>query len=250
MIRALSFVVLLLLLSTGAAAAQTLGQWSVDLGFATRVHPGHIGSSQNIVDVLPVVEAQYGDRIQISLDDGAKWTALKAGRFTVGPVAEYRQSYDDKLPPRSKKLSDDVELGGFAGLDLSVATVEGRVRQAVNGYGGASADLAVDSGLRLGPFGAIGVELRSSWADRSYSRALFGHNLAGADPARFADYVTMGGQISYLHPLPHHFDLALVASDDAILQPAFAVLRNHSNQVRGLSLILTRHFGRLRTPRF
>ena len=144
-------------------------------------------------------------------------------RLTFGPVAEYRQSYNDNLPPRTKKLSDDVEVGGFAGLDLSLVTLEGRLRQALDGYGGASADLAMDSGFSLGRFGEINLEARSSWADRSYSRALFGHSLSGTDPARFQDYVTMGGQISYVHHLPYNFDFSVVVSDDAILQPDFRI---------------------------
>ncbi len=96
------------------ADAPAPGRWTLDAGLALRERPDHIGAGSYTTDVWPVIELQYGARLHVSLDDGIKWSAVKAGPFALDPVAEYRQAYNDKLPPRTGKLSDAVELGGFA----------------------------------------------------------------------------------------------------------------------------------------
>ncbi len=90
------------------------GRWVVDMGLALRGRPTHIGSDRYTTDLLPIFDASWGKRVQISLDDGARWTAIRAGPISFGPIAEYRQSYNNQLPPRSRRLSDAVELGGPA----------------------------------------------------------------------------------------------------------------------------------------
>lgn len=232
--------------------ARPYGRWTVEVGLAARARPDHIGARSYTADVWPVIEIQYGSRLHVSLDDGVKWKAVVAGPISFGPVAEYRQAFNDKLPPRTGKLSDAVELGGFAQADLGLGVLEARVRHAVTAYDGASADLAFDTGGDLAPKLSWGLEARSSWADRDYTRLLVrGRRRAGAQPPvaeeRTQDYVTAGGQFTGAYRVTDRVTFAVVGSEDRVLSGLsrrFAATRD----LFGLSTVLTYRFGRRPSP--
>lgn len=186
-----------LALATPAAAADL--DWTVDLGAATRVRPDHIGASHYRVDAVPIVEATYGDRLVVSLDDGLKYRALMAGPFAAGPIAEYRQSFNDRMPAGAFRMSDVVELGGFAEYRTPIGVAEARLRHAVGGYDGWSGELSFNTGAPVTPKLEIGGQARLSWADSNFTQEYFG--LRRHAPTRFGlprfldeDYVTVGGE--------------------------------------------------------
>ena len=229
------------------------GRWTVDAGLAVRERPDHIGSRSYTTDAWPVVEIQYGSRLHISLDDGIKWSAVKAGPFAFGPVAEYREAFNDKLPPRTDKLSDALELGGFAQADTGIGVFEARLRHAVTGYDGNSADLAFDTGAPITRRLAWTAEARTSWVDRDYlRRAVNGHRAAAAAAAapqeRTQDYVTTGVQLGLAYALTQRLTFTTLVSEDRLLSHVPARF-DGSRDLLGLNLVLTyrwsgRTFGR------
>ena len=89
-----------------------------DTAVAGRVRPGHIGSASYTVDALPVVELHYGPDLQLSLDDGAKWTTSHAGGWAFGPVAEYRQAFSDARRWPGLKMAINVSPVQLRGTDF------------------------------------------------------------------------------------------------------------------------------------
>lgn len=165
----------LALASASAAHAQTIEPgWSGDLGAVARLRPDHLGGRAFTLESLPVAEIHYGDRLQLSLDDGAKWSAWKVDGWSAGPVLEYRQAYADHLPPGAHKLEGAFEIGGFTAARFKYGEVELRLRRAVNGYQGWSGDLSFDTGGQINRNWKLGAEARLSWADSAYSNAYFG----------------------------------------------------------------------------
>lgn len=159
----------------GAAHAQAIEPgWSGDLGAVARLRPDHLGGRAYTLESVPVAEIHYGDRLQLSLDDGAKWSAWKVDGWSAGPVLEYRQAYADHLPPGAHKLEGAFEVGGFTAARFKYGEVELRLRRAVNGYQGWSGDLSFDTGGQITRDWKLGAEARLSWADSAYSNAYFG----------------------------------------------------------------------------
>lgn len=209
-----------LLIAGPAAAADP--EWTVDLGAATRVRPAHLGSVDSVTDVVPVIEASYGDRLNLSFDDGLSWAAVRKGPFSFGPVAEYRQSYNDNLPLGAFHMPDTVELGAFAQARTPVGIVEARLRRAVNGYKGWSGDLAFDTGGRIAPKTLLGAELRASWADSQFTQEYFGLKPYAAHRSglpRFLDedYLTVGGQVTGARELTPKIRMFVQLSADRIV---------------------------------
>jgi len=159
----------------GAARAQTPPpDWTVDLGAIARTRPVHLGSPRYTNDLLPIVSASYGDRVAFSLDDGLTASLWRDGGWSAGPVVEYRQSYNDRVPRRAFAMDDAVEVGGFVKRRTPLGDIDLRVRKAVTGYGGWSGDLAFDTGAQVSARWKVGGQARLSWADSSFSREYFG----------------------------------------------------------------------------
>jgi outer membrane scaffolding protein for murein synthesis (MipA/OmpV family) len=202
-------------------------QWTVEVGGAVRERPSHLGSKVYTADLLPVIDVSYGENFHASLDDGVKYTLGRWGRLSVGPVAEYRTAYNQRLPARTPKTADSWEIGGFGVVDLTYGQLEGRVRRAVSGYDGWSADLSLGTLIpmdRLYVGGSkelqIGAELRTGWADRHFTRATFMHGApfpTTTDDVR--DYWTAGGQFGAIYHCKSGLGVAAGFADDVILSP-------------------------------
>jgi outer membrane scaffolding protein for murein synthesis (MipA/OmpV family) len=210
--------------AAGPAFAQdgASGDWTVDVGAVGRVRPAHLGSARSLADAVPVLEAQLGDRVHLSFDDGAKWAAAVAGPFAAGPIVEYRQSFNDDLPAGAFRTAGAVEAGGFASVRTPVGVAEARLRRALNGYQGWSGDLSFDTGGRVAPKTLLGAQLRLGWADSNFTEEYFGlrpHGSAQAGAPRFlpGDYVTAGAQVAAARELGAHARLVFVASADWML---------------------------------
>jgi outer membrane scaffolding protein for murein synthesis (MipA/OmpV family) len=218
-----------LTVAAAASAALWAGQaqaadddWTVDLGAAGRVRPTHLGSARYTDDVVPIVEAQFGDRVTLSFDDGAKWAALRMGPVDIGPIAEYRQSFNDDAPRGAYRMGDAIELGGFASAKTPVGVAEVRLRRAVTGYDGWSGDLSFSSGAPITPRLSLSGQLRASWADANFTDEYFGLKPHAA--RRFGlpeildeDYITAGGELDLIAAVTPRMHLVLALSEDRIV---------------------------------
>jgi outer membrane scaffolding protein for murein synthesis (MipA/OmpV family) len=210
-----------------AAAAEPI-DWTVEAGAAGRVRPAHIGSSHYVADAVPIFEASLGKDVDISLDDGAKWRAVKVGPFSLGPIAEYRQSFSDELPPGAFRMDDTVEVGGFGEWRTPLGIGEARLRRAVNGYDGWSGDLSFSTGAPVTPKLLLGGQARLSWADSSFTQEYFGlqphtANRFGFPHFQEGDYLTVGGELDAARQLSDRTRLVFALSADHIvsqLQPS------------------------------
>lgn len=236
--------------AAGPAAAETsdsFGGWTVDFGGAARVRPDHIGANHYRVDAVPVIEANYGDRVTISFDDGAKWRALNWGPVSAGPIAEYRQSFNDALPRGAFRMSDVVELGAFVEGRTPVGIAEARLRHAVGGYDGWSGELSFNTGAPITPKLTLGGQVRLSWADSNFTQEYFGlrpHAASHFGLPRFFDenFVTVGGEFDAARQITPKTRLVLAISADRIVgelrpSPIFA-----NRNIFTTSLGLTYHW--------
>jgi outer membrane scaffolding protein for murein synthesis (MipA/OmpV family) len=205
----------------GAAHAETAG-WSVEAGAGTRVRPAHLGSSRYRVDAVPIFEASYGDSVDLSFDDGAKWRAFKLGAFDFGPIAEYRQSFNDDLPRGAFRMADTVEVGGFGEWRTPIGIAEARLRRAVNGYQGWSGDLSFSTGAPITPKLLLGGQARLSWADSNFTQEYFGlrphtDSHFGFPHFQDEDFLTAGAELDAARELTARTRVVLQLSADHIL---------------------------------
>jgi outer membrane scaffolding protein for murein synthesis (MipA/OmpV family) len=235
----------------GPAAAQEVAPdgWVVDLGAVARARPTHLGSQHGMVDVVPVVEATWHDRVTLSLDDGAKWTMGQVGPVAFGPIAEYRQSFNDDLPRGAFRMQDAVELGGFGQVRTALGVVEARLRYAVNGYQGWSGDLAFNAGAQVTPKLEIGGQLRLGWADSNFSQEFFGLKPTAAhhfDLPRVLDndYLTAGGEFDVARQVTPSTRLVMALSADRMLGEIPATPLVQTRNIYVASLGVTYRWGR------
>ncbi|ESQ85206.1 hypothetical protein AEAC466_05710 [Asticcacaulis sp. AC466] len=221
---------------------------SGDLGVILRKRPQHIGDGKTTDEIYPVIELKVGERLQVSLDDGIKWTAIKQKKWSLGPVLEYRQSFSDKLPRGAHRMPDAFELGGFAVYSSGVGDIEMRLRRAINSYQGWSGDVAYDAGVRLSPKTALGIELRGSWADSNFSDQFFG--LRGRHSHEFNlprvlknNYFSAGTELTLGHKLDDRMTVFAQVSADRIYGEEWRSPILKSRNIFIFSLGMTRHFG-------
>lgn len=213
--------------AAGGAHAEA-PDWTVEAGAGARVRPVHLGSGRYTVDAVPIFEATLGDDFSLSLDDGAKWRAIKLGAITLGPIAEYRQSFSDELPPGAFRMSDTVEVGGFGEWRTPIGIAEARLRHAVNGYDGWSGDLSFVTGGTVAPKLMMAAQARMSWADSNFTQEYFGlqpHAASHFGLPRFheGDFLTAGAEIDAAREITPRTRLVLELTADHIvseLQPS------------------------------
>jgi outer membrane scaffolding protein for murein synthesis (MipA/OmpV family) len=219
--RRIAIAVLAAGLLASGARAQPL-DWTVEAGAAARVRPAHIGSDRYLIDAAPIFEATLGDDITISFDDGVKWRAVKLGSLSAGPIAEYRQSFNDQLPRGAFRMSDAVELGAFTEWRTPIGVAEARLRRAVNGYQGWSGDLSFSTGAPVTPKLSLGGQARLSWADAAFTEEYFGlkpHTASRLGLPRFLDenFLTVGGEFDAARQVTNRTRLVLALSADRMI---------------------------------
>ena len=206
-------------LAAGPALAQ---DWTVDFGAAGRVRPTHIGATSYVFDAVPIIEATWGDRVKLSFDDGLKWAAFRRGPVDAGPIVEYRQSYNDNLPQGAFRMSDAVEVGGFASVKTPIGIGEARLRHAIGGYDGWSGDLSFSTGAEVAPKLLLGGQARVSWADANFTDEYFGlrpHAARRFGLPKFLDedFLTAGAEVDMARELTPRARLVVALSADRIL---------------------------------
>ena len=250
--RALPILAALGALAPAAPAAAEATDWTVDFGGAVRARPDHLGSTHYRVDAVPLVEATYGDRLSVSLDDGVKYRALNWGPVSAGPLAEYRQSFNDSLPRGAFKMSDAIELGGFVEAKTAVGLAEARLRHAVGSYDGWSGDLSFSTGAPVTPKWLLGGQLRLSWADSSFSEEYFGlrpHAARRFGLPRFLDedFVTVGGELDAARQITPRARLVFAVTADRMIGELRPTPIVSSRNIFTTSLGFTYHWS-ARTP--
>lgn len=218
--RALALAGLASLFVGGPALADP-GQWTVELGAAARVRPTHLGSDHYISDAVPIIEVSYDDRVFISFDDGARWEVARWGPVDAGPIVEYRQSFDEKLPRGAHTMEDAIEVGAFTQVHTPIGVADVRLRKAVNSYDGWSGDLAFNTGGQVRPKLLVGAQFRVGWADSNFTTEYFGLTPHTGSPRapRFNthDFVTAGAELDAARDLTPSTRLILAISEDRIL---------------------------------
>ena len=225
------------LLSPHAALADD-GRWTLDVGAVARVRPDHIGSGHSMLDWAPVIAGTWGDRVSGSFDDGVKWAAFRHGVTEIGAVAEYRQSFNDRLPVGVKRPGDAVEIGAYVQRRLKFGILDARVRRAVNSYAGWSGDLSFSTGAHLTERTEGGGQVRLGWVDRRFTRQIFGP-LA---PGSAAPFVTIGAELDGAHRLTNRTKLVIALADDHIIGPLPASGLVRSRDITTISVGLTYRF--------
>lgn len=213
---------------------------TVDLGGAVRLRPDHLGASGYTVDVVPLIDGQWGKNLHFSLDDGIQYTLIRWDRLKIGPDLEYRQAYNDHLPPRSAKTSNAVETGVFAKVDLTYAELDVRVRKALNGYEGVSGDISLDTLPQLAPKWYLGLEARLGWADRKFSRSAFAHT--GTASTHIGDFYSAGAQAALIYMWKPRTKFTISLSDDQVLRPSRPISGARSRNAATLGLAVTHRF--------
>jgi hypothetical protein len=221
---------------------------SGDLGVILRRRPEHIGADKPTVELYPIIELKVGDRWQISLDDGIKWAAARVGRWRVGPVLEYRESFRDELPPGAHRMPDAFEFGGFSQWQTGLGDIEVRLRHALNSYQGWSGDVSYDTGVRLSGVTALGVELRGAWADADFSDEFFGLRPRHADSLGLPrvlknSYITFGSEVTLGHKIDARTTVFIQGSADRIYGEEWRSPILKSRNIFILSIGMARHFG-------
>ncbi len=219
---------------------------NADIGVAVRGRPVHLGSNTYQADVVPVIDGQWGPDLHFSLDDGIQYTALRWDRVRLGPDLEYRQAYNDRLPPRAARTTDAVEIGGFTKVDLTYAELDVRVRKAVDGYDGWSGDVALDTLFPLiGRRWFVALEGRAGWADRKFALNAFGRRPLPGQPvtnASIGDYYSAGGQVALIYLWRPRTKFILAVSDDTILRPTPSTVGTSTRNSAVLLFAVTHRF--------
>lgn len=226
------------------------GAWTVDAGLISRVRPDHLGARRYTSDILPMLEIDYGDRLSFSVDDGLKLTAWRSGDWSAGPVVEYRQSYNDRLPEGAFAMKDAIEAGVFLKRRTPIGEIDLRARKAVDGYGGWSGDLAFDTGGQISPRWKVGLEARLAWADSSFSREYFGLRRDVVRPStlpRFGenDFYSAGVELDAARAIGPRLSLIATVSADRIVGEAWESPLLSSRNVITAGVGLSYRFGRL-----
>ena len=143
------------------------------------------------------------------------------------------------------RTSDALEGGVFAQVDLVYAELDMRLRKAVNGYEGYSGDIALDSLVPIMSKLSLALEARLGWADRKFSRNLFGKApLPGQDAVstNIGDYYSGGAQASLIYEFRPKWKLVASVSEDQILRPSRPTSGADTRSAATVALAITRRF--------
>lgn len=237
MIRRLPLILLVASAAATPAVAQTgaaLGpavtpEWRVDIGAATLVTPRYAGSDQTRVRAIPYLEASYRNLALATVREGRAridLTPLRSNGFCLGGEASvlFAQSERNaRLPAGFGNIPATPELGIVGGFEVRAVQIEGRVRQAVGGHDGATAQIGaalnfpVPGTLRSGRPTIVSIGPQATWGDRKYARRYFGIDAGRAQRTGLrrdepADALTYGGSIAVVQPLWRRLTLIGVGS--------------------------------------
>lgn len=263
MTRALALTILAATAGCSPAAAQTSGalsppaapEWRVDVGAATLVTPRYAGSDQTRVRPIPYIEASYRDLARATVRDGRArldLTPVRAGGFYLGGEASVLFPQNERiarLPVGFGNIPASPELGAVAGFEIRAFQIEGRIRQAVAGHDGATAQVGaalrfpVPGTLESGRPTIISVGPQATWGDHKYAQRFFGIDAGRAartglrryDPAGACTY---GESVAVIQPLFSKLTLIAVGSANRLTGDAAQspIVRERTNYTGVLAL--------------
>ncbi len=152
-----------------AATAQTRpdmsgqDEWIVHLGGGFAITPQYEGDDSYRLNLLPYAEVRYGEKFQLSVPTGAKYTAKIGENLSINANARLAFARDeDGSSPFAISGSDTIDLRGLGEVDASLElgggleydwgnlSAFGNLRQAVTGHDGLIGDIGLSYGGRLG----------------------------------------------------------------------------------------------------
>jgi MipA family protein len=216
--------------SSVAAQDRPSPTWRLDVGGALLIAPRYEGSDDMQLQPLPYVEAAYRDLLLATVRNGRARldiTPLRSGGFYAGVEAAVLFGQDEteaRLPTGFGDIDAAPELGLVAGYRSRVWQMEARVRQAVSGHDGftaeATAAVSVPIGRPRSGGGAptilsIGPSL--TYGDRSYAQTYFGIGpdraiRTGLPAFEPGSYWSAGGSAVLVQPLWRNLSLVAVGS--------------------------------------
>jgi outer membrane scaffolding protein for murein synthesis (MipA/OmpV family) len=200
-------------------------EWRVDVGAAMLVSPSYQGSDEMRVRPLPYLEAAWRDVALLTVREGRARldvTPLRANGFYAGAETSLLFGQDEssaRLPRGFGDIGASFDLGVVAGFETRAFQAEGRVRKALTGHKGVTAELS--AALRFpvpGTLGqgrptivSVGPSLR--YGDATYTRRYFGIDAARSTRTGLARYDagdlwSVGGSAVVIQPVWR--DLTLV----------------------------------------
>jgi MipA family protein len=219
------WLLLTAMLAASPAAAQETPEWRVDAGAALIAGPRYQGSDDTRLRVLPYLEAAWRDVLLATVREGRARldvTPLRAGDFYAGGEASVlfgQDERDARLPLGWGDVGASADLGLFAGYATRAVQIEGRVRQALSGHKGLTAELSASLSFPVpGTLDnerptilSIGPKL--AYRDADYTERYFGIDAARSARTRLPLYDageswTWGGSVNVIQPVWR--DLTLV----------------------------------------
>lgn len=204
--------------TSGVFSPPELPEWRIDIGAATLVTPRYAGSDETRVRPIPYFEASFRGLALATIREGRArldLTPVRSNGFYLGAEAALLFGQGERiarLPSGFGDIPASPELGLVAGFEVRAVQIEGRLRQAVAGHRGATADLGaslrfpVPGTLDSGRPTIIAVGPRASWGDRTYAQRFFGIDAGRAQRTGLPRYdledaLTYGGSIAVVQPL-------------------------------------------------
>jgi hypothetical protein len=215
---------------------------NVDIGAGLAAHPRYLGSTVNVIDAVPVIEAQWGRDLHLSLDDGLTYVPWRIGPLALGGVVEFKQDYASPRLAHGLRNADTWEAGAVARLATPFGDIEGRVRRSLDGDVTNSADITFDTAVQSTARLALAFEARGAWANEAFT---IPRRLSRAYPApsvrsRTADYYAFGAEVAAIYKLDDAWRVTALASVDEIAGGDSDALRLSTRTVPEVSVVLTR----------
>lgn len=203
--------------------------WRADVGASLLVSPRYAGSDQSQLRVLPYGEVAYKDLLLATVRGGRARldvVPMRTGGFYAGLEAAVLFDQDEsraRLPAGFGDIGAAAEIGVIGGFEVRAFQVEARVRQAVSGHDGLTAEL--DAKLRFPVPGtldndrptivSIGPQL--TYGDGDFARRYFGIDAGRAARTGLALYtpdqaVSWGGSVMVIQPLYKRLSLVAIGA--------------------------------------
>jgi outer membrane scaffolding protein for murein synthesis (MipA/OmpV family) len=173
------------LLAPLAAQSSAPATYSNILGAALRLRPAYDGSSDERVDVIPIIDFTHGivfARTIHGVFEGGAHFPVGAG-WTAGVQLAWEESRKAResgllrargVPDRSVGVSFGPHVEWRGSLGASPVLVIGRVRQQIDTDRGLQADLRATAGLYRGGPVLAGAFVQATWASDKAMRTYFG----------------------------------------------------------------------------
>jgi MipA family protein len=203
--------------------------WRVDVGAAMIVSPRYQGADDSRVQALPYLEAAYKDLLLATVRNGRARldiTPLRANGFYAGAEASvlFGQDETDARLPGFGDVPATADIGLIAGYEVRTFQVEGRVRQALSGHDGLTAELS--AALRFPVPGTIGDGKRPTivsigpsldYGSGRYARSYFGIDAPRARALALPLYTpdnawSYGGSVQVIQPVWRSLTLVAIGS--------------------------------------